>query len=87
MQDPKVENYVLFSVISEDFKSRRLPLRELKRKCSDETKEEPGNIGVLKQRPGNWNTKRLLLIKKTRYFELRNLAIFYVWEDTGVRAH
>ena len=33
------------------------------------------------------NIKILLLIKETRYVKLRNLALFYVWEDARVWAH
>ena len=44
--------------------------------------EEPDYTEVLQQRTGNLNIKRLLLIKKkNRYSKLRNLVLFYVWED------
>ena len=46
---------------------------------------EPGDIEVLQQRTGSLNVKNFLL-KKTRYPKLRNLTLFYVWEDSGVWA-
>ena len=50
--------------------------------CSEEAKEEPEYIGVLQQKPGCQNIKKLLL-KKTRYLKLMTLARFYVWEDAS----
>ena len=44
-------------------------------------REEPG-YEVLQQKAGS-----LLLINKTKYPKLRNLAIFYVWEDAGGLAY
>ena len=51
--------------------------------------EEPDYIKVLQQRAGSLSIKRLLLIKKkkNRYPKLRNLGLFYVWEDSRVWAH
>lgn len=54
---------------------------------SEEVREEPGHIGVLQPKPGSWNIKRLCSLEKTRYLKLRNLALFSVWEDTGVWAN
>ena len=48
---------------------------------------EPGYVGVLQQRAGSVNVKRLLLIKKTRYVKLRNLVLFCVWEGARVWVH
>ena len=44
-------------------------------------------IKVLQQRVDSLNIKRLLLIKENGYFKLRNLALFFVWEDARVWAH
>ena len=49
-------------------------------------REELGYIEVLQQRRGSLNIK-ILLLKKTRYFKLRNLVFFCVWEDARVWAH
>ena len=45
-----------------------------------------GYIGVLQQRAGSLNIERLLL-KKIKYLKLRNLMLFYTWEDARVWAH
>ena len=47
---------------------------------------EPGYTEVVQQRAGSLKVK-MLLLKKTRYPKLRNLALFCVWEDAGVWAH
>ena len=47
---------------------------------------KPDNIGVLQQRTGSLNIRRLLL-KQTRYPKLRNLVLFYAWEEARVWAH
>ena len=49
--------------------------------------EKSGYVEVLQQRAGNLSIKISLLTKETRYLKLRNLALFYVWEDSRVRAH
>ena len=78
MHNLKVESYVLFGRQYEDLSgghrisdsSERLLLRS-----------KGGSqyvYGVLQQRPGSWNIKRLLLIKTARYLKLRNLVLFYV---------
>ena len=36
---------------------------------------------VLQQRAGSPNIKRLLLVKESQITQLRNIALFYVWED------
>ena len=43
--------------------------------------EEPGYMEVLQQRAGSLNIKRWLLIKESQITQLRNIALFYVWED------
>ena len=45
-----------------------------------------GYIGVLQQSAGSLNIERLLL-KKIKYLKLRNLMLFYTWEDARVWAH
>ena len=42
----KVENYVLFVRLSEDFKPGRQPLRIALRDLSEEVREEPAYTGV-----------------------------------------
>ena len=49
---------------------------------------ESDYIEVLQQREDSLNIRRLLLIKgKSDIFRLRNLALFYIWEDVRVWAH
>ena len=43
-------------------------------------------IGVFQWKAGSQDISRLLLIKKTRNPKLRNLALFYVWEDAKIWA-
>ena len=57
------------------------------RNCSKEARRELGYVGVLQQRAGSRNIKRLLLIKETRYVNLRNLVLLYVWEVARVWVH
>ena len=45
-----------------------------------------GYTGVLQQRVGSGNIKRLVL-KKTGNPNVRNFVLFYVWEDARVWAH
>ena len=47
-------------------------------------REEPGCVGVLQQRAGSLNVKRLLLIKENSYLKLKNLEFFYVREIARV---
>ena len=49
--------------------------------------EESGYIEVCYKGQVVWTSKAFLWIKKTRYLKLRNLALFYIWEDTKVWAH
>ena len=47
LQNLKVENYVLFIRLSEDFKPRKQNSQITLRRCSEDVREEPGYIGVL----------------------------------------
>ena len=47
LQNLKVENYVLFIRLSEDFKPRKENSQITLRSCSEEVREEPGYIRVL----------------------------------------
>ena len=47
LQTLKVENYVLFIQLSEDFKPRKQNSQITLRSCSEEVREEPGYMGVL----------------------------------------
>ena len=57
------------------------------RNCLGEVREEPGYIGVLQQKPGNWSIKRLLLVKENQTSQMNVWELFYVWEDARVWAH
>ena len=46
LQNLKVENYVLFIRLSEDFKPRKQNSQITLRSCSEEAREEPGYIRV-----------------------------------------
>ena len=83
----KFENYVLFGRQNWGFKPGSQPL-------SSERLLQRGKGGAfiypiidiqkfLQQKPGSRNLKRLLL-KKIRYLKLRNLALFYAWEDASL---
>ena len=53
----RVENYVLFGVLTEDCKQgSSLPIAL--RDCSQEVREEPGNIGVFAQKQTDKQTKK-----------------------------
>ena len=53
---------------------------------SEKVREEPGYIGVWRQKPGSqWNIERL--IKKVRRLNLMNLMLLYIWEDARVWAY
>ena len=56
------------------------------RRALGRRREELGHIEVLQQRAGSLNME-ILLLKKTRYFRLRNFVFFCVWEDARVWAH
>ena len=60
----KAENYVLVDFLRNQAWEAvsQLTLRAY----SKEVKEEPWYIGVLQQKPGSWNIKRLLLIKENQ---------------------
>ena len=47
---------------------------------------EPGYVGALQQRQVVGTSKDDCWLKKIRCLRLSNLALFYVWEDTGARA-
>ena len=65
LQNLKVENYVLFIRLSEDFKPRKENSQITLRSCSEEGRE--GRIyRSFVTKPGSWNTKRLLLIKENQ---------------------
>ena len=90
MQNLKVEKYVLFGRQNWGFKPGSQPLgseRLLQRgKGGAFTYPIMDIQEFLRQKPGSWNLKRLLL-KKIRYLKWRNLALFYAWEDARVWAH
>ena len=46
------------------------------RDCSEEVREESGYIGVLQQRPGSRNIKRLLLIKENQISQVNEFTAF-----------
>ena len=47
------------------------------RNCSERVREEPGYIGVLQQKPGSWNIKRLLLlIKENQISQVNECSAF-----------
>ena len=56
------------------------------RRALGRRREELGHTEVLQQRAGSLNVE-MLLLKKTRYFRLRKLVFFCVWEDARVWAH
>ena len=76
MYNLKVEFYVLFGGLSEDFKPRETASQMALRDCPEEVREEPGYIGVLQQTPSSWNIKRLLFIKESRISQVKELSIF-----------
>ena len=41
----------------------------------------------LQQRPGSQNIGKLSLIKEYQILMLRNLVLFYIWEEARVLAH
>lgn len=45
--------------------------------------EESGYIEVLK---GKYEHQKLLLVKENTYLKLKNLPLFYVWEDANICA-
>ena len=49
-------------------------------------KEEPGYIGILQQKPGSQNIKRLLL-KEIKQLKLMPLVLFCVYEGTEICPH
>ena len=71
MHNLKVENYVLFGGPSEDFKPR-IALQD----CSEEVRGEAGTIGVLQQRQGSRNIKRLLLLKENQISQVNEFSPF-----------
>ena len=60
----KAENYVLVDFLR-NLAWEAVSQLTLRAYC-EEVKEEPGYIGVLQQKPGSWNIKRLLLIKENQ---------------------
>ena len=86
MHNLKVENSVLFSRHTEDL-SQETASQIALRDCSEDVREEPGYLGHFARKTGSQNIKRSLLIKETRCVKLRNLVLFYVWEDSRVWAH
>ena len=86
----QVENYVLFGRQNWGFKPGSQPLGSerllLRGKGGAFTYPIMDIQEFLRQKPGSWNLKRLLL-KKIRYLKWRNLALFYAWEDARVWAH
>ena len=85
MHNLKVENYALFNGHSANFKPRTQHLRSLwllqRGQAGSQDMQELYNkdqvVGTSKD--DCW-------LKKTRCLRLSNLALFYVWEDTGVWA-
>ena len=84
----KVESSVSFSGTFWDFKPKRQhlmwPWKDYFKKARESG--ELGYIGVLQQWVSSGNIRRLVL-KKIRNPNVRNLALFYVWEDVKVWAH
>ena len=68
---------------TEGFQSRRQHLKQPWEKCSDEARRELEYIGVLQQRAGSLNIKRLLLTKENEIDQVKEFiaSLFYVWED------
>ena len=54
---------------------------------SKEVKEESGYIGVLQQRPGSQNIKRLLLIKENQTSQVNDFTVFLCLGRLRVWAH
>ena len=46
--------------------------------------EEPGCTEVLRQRAASLNIKSLLIIKENQITQVRNSALFYLWEDASL---
>ena len=46
------------------------------RDCSEEVREKPGYIGVLQQRPGSRNMRRLLLTKENQKSQVNEFSTF-----------
>ena len=83
MHNLNVENYVLFGRFSEDLR-QEASLSDpsgglLRRGRRSQDIEE-----FLQQKPGSGNIKDHCSLKKTRHLKLRNLVLFYVWEDSRV---
>ena len=69
-------NLVDFLRISSPEAASQIVLRD----CSERGEEEPGYIGVLQQRPGSQNMKRLLLIIENEIFQVKEFSAFLCME-------
>lgn len=74
MHNLKAENSVLFSRFAEDL-SLEAACQIVLRDCSEEVMEKPGYTGILQQKPGSLNIKKLLL-EKMKHFKLMNSAVY-----------
>ena len=86
----KIENYVSFDRLSEDFKPRKqLLIIRTAEDFSKEVKEELGytEFFATKTRQLEHREKKKLTLKKIRYLKLMNLALFHVQEDASVWTH
>ena len=83
----KVESYVSFCRLSEDFKPGRQPLRIALRDCLEEAREEPRYIGTLRQKTRWPDIKSLLLIKENCTFQVKELSACLRVGRCGVWAH
>ena len=54
------------------------------RDCVEDVREEPGYIGVLQQKPGSQNIKRLLLTKENQTSQVNEFSAFLCWENIRV---
>ena len=62
MHNLKSENYILFGRTCWGFQAWDTASQIILTDCSEEVRKEPGYIGVLQQKPGSLNIKRLLLM-------------------------
>ena len=82
MHNLKGKSDILFGRHSYDLKPRKQHLKE----PWENSVEARGRARIYssfcnKGQAGSLNIKRLFLIKKIIYLKLRNLVLFYVWED------
>ena len=84
MHNPKVESYVLFGGRNCGLIPGTQPLRD----CSQEVKGEARIYRTFCNKYQVVGTsKDYCYLKKIRYLKLKNLALFYVWEDARVWAY